>query len=455
MIEHRSVLCLWQALEHACYRGHAYQRVALNASLNFDASVQQLVQLLSGRTVVLVPQEVRLDAEAFIQFIQAHRIEGVDCTPSQLRAWMAAGLAKATGPLQLSLVGGESIDSQLWDALSASHIRFVNVYGPTECTVDATLAPLQGDATAPHIGRPMQNRRVYVLDGHREPVPIGVCGEIYIGGAGVARGYLNRPALTNERFVVDPFSAEPDARMYKTGDIGRWRADGTIEYLGRNDHQVKIRGFRIELGEIEAQLLKHRDVKEAVVVAQAQAAGQQRLVAYVVPAHEQAGGALLEVWRTHLKAVLPEYMVPSAFVPLERLPRTPSGKLDRRALPAPEVGAYSRQTYEAPVVAGIWQELLRVERVGRHDNFFELGGHSVLAMQFVARVRSALSVKLPIGTLFECPDLQGLSREIERLRQPLLGPVESDVDDLLAHVSSMTDEQVEDLLATLRTVARL
>ncbi|MBM0108954.1 non-ribosomal peptide synthetase, partial [Steroidobacter sp. S1-65] len=218
-------------------------------------------------------------------------------------------------------------------------------------------------------------------DRHLQPVPIGVSGELYIGGAGVARGYLNRASLTAERFVRDPFSADAQARMYKTGDLGRWRADGSIEYLGRNDHQVKIRGFRIELGEIEAQLANQASVKDAVVIAREDAPGEKRLVGYVTSRGAQPPS--VEELRAHLKAVLPEYMVPSAFVVLSSLPLTPNGKLDRRALPAPELDAYVSREYEAPqgeveeVLAGIWQELLHVERVGRQDNFFELGGHSL------------------------------------------------------------------------------
>ncbi|MFC4311930.1 AMP-binding protein, partial [Steroidobacter flavus] len=203
------------------------QRVALNASFNFDASVQQFVQLLSGRTLLLVPQEHRRDASALLEFVADHQVDAIDCTPSQLRSWIYADLLEKRRTLRMVLVGGEAIDAPLWSQLSqCSSIDFFNVYGPTECTVDATVAHLNGDNTFPHIGRPMPNRRVYILDRQNQPMPIGVTGEIYIGGAGVARGYLNREALTAERFVRDPFSADAQARMYKTGDLGRWRSDG-------------------------------------------------------------------------------------------------------------------------------------------------------------------------------------------------------------------------------------
>src|SRR5581483_9070621 len=235
--------------------------------------------------------------------------------------------------------------------------------------------------------------RIYILDAAGEPVPVGVTGELHIGGVGVARGYLNRPELTAERFVADPFAREPGARMYKTGDLGRWLADGTIEFLGRNDFQVKLRGFRIELGEIEARLRTHASVREAVVVSREDEPGDKRLVAYFIVKEDVS----VEALRTHLLATLPEYMVPSAWLRLDALPLTPHGKLDRKALPVPAPAAHSsaRREYEAPQgelevqIAQIWAELLKVDRVGRHDHFFELGGHSLVAVRMTSRVRQA------------------------------------------------------------------
>ena len=430
MIEHGNVTNLWQGLERAYRASGPFERAALNASLNFDASVQQLVQLLSGRTLYIIPQEFRRDPALLVNYVAGNRIQALDCTPSQLKAWMSAGLLDVPGvDLRVVLVGGEAIDPQLWRGLAAAApLAFLNVYGPTECTVDATLASLKGDRGAPHIGAPMENRRIYVLDAHRQPVPIGVAGELYIGGAGVARGYLNREELTQERFVTDPFSTDSQARMYKTGDLGRWRADGNIEYLGRNDQQVKIRGFRIELGEIEAQLTRHTRVKEAVVLARQDVPGESRLVAYVV-AHSpcaQETPLAAEVLRAYLKTALPEYMVPSAFVMLEQLPHTASGKLDRRALPAPELGAYGSRQYLAPqgeieeILAGIWQELLGVERVGRSDNFFELGGHSLLIVQMLERLRR-VGVSTPVRRVFDSPTLADLAAI---LTKEVVDPVE-------------------------------
>ncbi|WP_033058582.1 non-ribosomal peptide synthetase, partial [Sinorhizobium arboris] len=264
-----------------------------------------------------------------------------------------------------------------------------NLYGPSETTTYSTwICMPRGQAVVETVGRPIANTRIYVLDDHGQPVPFGAAGELYISGAGVARGYLNRPELTAERFLADPFSGEAGARMYRTGDLARYLPDGNLEFLGRNDEQVKIRGFRIEPGEIAARLCEHALVADAAVVARPDATGDKRLVAYVVAkaadGSDEAGGAELPAaLRAHLGGLLPDYMVPSAFVRLDVLPLTPNGKLDRKALPVPDDEAYARRAYEAPqgeietLLAGIWEELLGIERVGRHDNFFELGGHSL------------------------------------------------------------------------------
>ena len=274
--------------------------------------------------------------------------------------------------------------------------------------------------TAP-IGKPIANTQIYILDEYGEPVPAGVAGELYIGGAGVARGYLNRPELTAERFLADPFATEAGARMYKTGDLGRWLAEGTIEFLGRNDFQVKIRGFRIELGEIEARLATHSAVREAVVIAREDTPGDKRLVAYytAVGTSEQEGAIVgAEELRRGLSAKLPEYMVPAAYVRLESLPLTASGKLDRRALPAPEGEAYAVRGYEAPQgemetkLAGIWAEVLKIERVGRHDNFFELGGHSLLAVTLIERMRR-IGLQMDVRALFATPTLAELAATVD------------------------------------------
>jgi acyl-CoA synthetase (AMP-forming)/AMP-acid ligase II len=307
----------------------------------------------------------------------------------------AVQLEPAFARLRHLLVGGDVLDPAIIrNLIDGGHApaAMVNGYGPTESTTFAAtfaIASVPADAVSIPIGRPIANTSLYILDAHGEPVPIGVPGELFIGGDGVARGYLNRPELTAERFIDDPFSNKPDARMYKTGDLARWLPDGNVEYLGRNDFQVKVRGFRIELGEIEARLAAAEGVREAVVGVHEAGAGDKRLVAWFVA--EEGAEPEAAALRHHLSATLPDYMLPAAFVRMDVFPLTPNGKLDRKALPAPDQDALVSREYEAPVgdiettIAAIWQELLRVERVGRHDNFFELGGHSLLAVQWSSR----------------------------------------------------------------------
>ncbi|MGH3995302.1 MAG: AMP-binding protein, partial [Pseudonocardiaceae bacterium] len=294
------------------------------------------------------------------------------------------------------MLAGEGLSAramrEIRDALPDS--RLANIYGPTEATVYATAWYSDGQDRdkAPPIGRPITNVRGYVLDAELRPVPPGVPGELYIGGRGLARGYFNRPGLTAERFVADPFG-KPGSRMYRTGDVVRRNIDGELEYQGRADHQVKIRGFRIELGEVEAAVLRHDDVAEAVAIVREEDSGHKRLVAYLVPA-PGATASPAEV-RELVNQALPDYMVPSTFVVLEQLPLNPSGKLDRRALPAPDRGATARSGYVAPstdverALAEIWADVLGVQRVGVGDNFFELGGDSILSIQVVSRARQA------------------------------------------------------------------
>jgi hypothetical protein len=264
------------------------------------------------------------------------------------------------------------------------------------------------------IGRPTPNARVYVLDARGGPVPVGVAGELHIGGAGVARGYANRPGLTAERFVPDPFAADPGARLYRTGDRARWRPDGRVEFLGRTDFQVKVRGFRVEPGEVEARLAEHAQVRQAVVVARDEGAGDARLVAYYASAAAIEADAL----RAHLRERLPEYMVPAAYVWLQALPLNPTGKLDRGALPAPGGDAFARRGYQAPegetetALAELWSKLLQVERVGRHDHFFELGGHSLLATRLVIQINRHMDVEIAVRDVFERPVLAELAQHV-------------------------------------------
>ncbi len=306
----------------------------------------------------------------------------------------------------------------------APECRLHNHYGPTETHV-VTALTLAGKASewpsVPPIGRPIQNTQIYVLNSQRQPVPIGAAGEIYVGGAGVARGYLNREALTHECFVAVPFTNGSEVRLYRTGDSGRWREDGTLDYLGRNDQQVKVRGYRIELSEIEAQVSEHPDVKGVVVVAREDVPGEKRLVAYVTERSDTRLSA--ESLRAHLRLTLPEHMIPSAFVVLQGLPTSPNGKVDRRALPTPEAGAYASRDYEPPQgeleqrLVRIWQQVLNVDRVGRGDSFFELGGDSLTAMRVLMRIQSSLSLEIPLSALFRFPTLRELSTHVGAIRR--------------------------------------
>ncbi|WP_250633689.1 non-ribosomal peptide synthetase, partial [Pinirhizobacter soli] len=417
MVEHRSVLNLWASLESEAFAEcEQTARVGLNASVTFDASVQSLTQLLSGRTLVVFPQSLRSESTALLAYIRQQRLAAFDCTPVQLEMLLDAGLlASPSGEtvLKTVLVGGEALSVPLWQRLrQANGVDFHNVYGPTECTVDATACALRGAGDWPSIGKPLGNVRAYILDEHGVPVPAGVAGEIYIGGAGVARGYLNRPELTAERFLPDPFLADQHARIYKTGDLGRRQPDGTIEYLGRNDFQVKIRGFRIELGEIEAKLAACDGVRQAVVLAREDKPGDKRLVAYLLT-EADAGPSVAEL-RARLALQLPDYMLPSAFMMLDAFPLTSNGKMDRDALPAPDP-TRSDAVYVAPrtptekIIANIWADVLKVEQVSVFDDFFRLGGHSLLAVQLVTQLRKRAAIEVEIRDLFAHPTLDALA----------------------------------------------
>jgi acyl-coenzyme A synthetase/AMP-(fatty) acid ligase/acyl carrier protein len=415
MVPHRGV----PNLAHAQARRFGIDgtsRVLQFASFSFDAAVAELFDaLLAGATLVMAPPEALLPGPGLLETLRRGRVSVATLPPSVLAILAPDGLPE----LRTVVSAGEAVDAATVERWSAGR-TFVNAYGPTETTVCATFARCGADGRLPAIGRPLENVRVYVLDAAGRPAPVGVPGELYVGGVGVARGYLGRPGLTAERFVPDPFAVEGGARLYRTGDRVRWREESAhsrtavLEFLGRVDQQVKIRGFRIELGEIEAALSAHGEVLDARVIVREDQPGEQRLVAYVV------GGAQAEELREHLRNTLPEYMVPSAFVSLEALPLTPNGKVDRKALPTPEY-ASSEETYVAPrtpveeVLAEIWAEVLGVERVGAHDSFFELGGHSLLIMRMLARVRDTLDLRISIRTVFSMPTLEAMAGEIERM----------------------------------------
>ncbi|HEU4885339.1 MAG TPA: amino acid adenylation domain-containing protein, partial [Longimicrobium sp.] len=390
-------------------------------STSFDVSVYEIFSaLLAGGRLCIPRDEVRLEAGAFLDWMEAREVRSAYLPPyflPELRDRVSGSPGRTR--LHRLLVGVEPIAEPLLAEIrrSAPGLRIINGYGPTETTICATLHDVphtaRGERVTP-IGAPAANTRVFVLDAWMRPVPVCVVGELYVGGAGVARGYLDRPALTAERFVPDPLSGEPGARLYRTGDLGRWLPEGALAFAGRTDAQVKVRGYRVEPGEIEARLVEHPAVREAVVLAREDAPGEKRLVAYVVG--DETGADLL---RAHLAERLPEHMVPAAYVRLDSMPLTPSGKVDRRALPAPDGGAYPRRGYEAPsgrveeAVAAIWVELLGAERMGRHDHFFELGGHSLLATRVVSRVRRTLGVEAAPRDLFDRPVLADFARGLE------------------------------------------
>jgi amino acid adenylation domain-containing protein/non-ribosomal peptide synthase protein (TIGR01720 family) len=397
-------------------------RVLQKTPVSFDVSVWELFwPLLTGARLVLARPGGHRDGAYLVRLIEEQEITTLHFVPSMLQAFLEEPDVERCRSLRRVIASGEALPADLvrrfFARLPATELH--NLYGPTEAAVDVTAHACTpgAHATVP-IGRPIANVGIWLLDSAFEPVPAGVPGELYIGGVALARGYLGRPEMTAERFVPHPAGERPGARLYRTGDLARRLPDGRIEYLGRTDHQVKLRGFRIELGEIEAALAGCPGVREAVVVARRDPPGETRLVAYVVPAGEP-GPAGTEL-RDRLRERLPDYMVPTAFVRLAALPSSPSGKVDRRALPAPERVPGSAGENKAPatpveeLVAGVWADLLGLDRVGTDESFFDLGGHSLLATRVLSRLRAALGVELPLRDLFEAPTVAALARAAER-----------------------------------------
>ena len=423
MIEHRSIINLLGALTRTVYAGvdHAL-RVSVNAPLAFDSSVKQVIQLLSGHALCVIPEEVRRDGERMLRYLAEHEVDVLDCTPSQLRLLLSSGLGTYDQlAVRRVLVGGEAIDAALWHELSAQDsVAYFNVYGPTECTVDTTVRNITNEQSEPSLGRAISNVQVYLLDEWQQLVPVGMTGELCVGGDGVGRGYHDRADLTAEKFIPDPFSMKPGARLYRTGDAARYTETGELEYAGRLDGQVKIRGSRIELGEVEVALSVHPAVQACAVMAREDAQGGARLVAYVV-LHESGSSSVKEL-RAFLSEKLPEYMIPSVVMLLEEMPLTPNGKINRQALPAPgQMRPDLDEAFAAPrtpgegILAGMWEHLLGVERVGINDDFFELGGHSLLAMQLISRVREAFQIEIPLPALFAAPTVATLAVRIEEI----------------------------------------
>ncbi|MCB8765706.1 amino acid adenylation domain-containing protein [Planktothrix agardhii 1029] len=473
LVNHANVVRLFAATD-SWYHFNCQDVWTLFHSYAFDFSVWEIWgALLYGGRLVIVPYLVTRSPESFYELLCQEKVTILNQTPTAFRQLIQAeaslkrdispllrGVGKDSATdndlsLRLVIFGGESLEInslQPWfDRHGDQFPQLVNMYGITETTVHVTYRPLSMadvNSTASVIGRPLPDLQVYLLDQYLQPVPVGVLGEMYVGGAGVTRGYLNRPELTTERFIPNPFDlpllpinrggtqagatlnklgTQGGAKLYKTGDLARYLPNGELEYLGRIDNQVKIRGFRIELGEIEALLASHPQIWETVVLVWDDKTGDKRLVAYIVPQPEIT--ITIDEIRQFLKAKLPDYMVPNAFVILAALPLTANGKIDRRALPPPESGSEVSDKYVAPrtpmeeILATIWSEVLKVEKVGINDNFFELGGHSLLATQLVAQIRDRLKIELPLRQLFNTATLAELAQGIEQLKQQTSTPI--------------------------------
>ncbi len=406
MIEHRNVYSFlsWSRQE---FSSSHFEIVYASTSICFDLSVFELFYPLSiGKRVRII--ENGLDIGKYLGSDSFVLTNSVPVVIEHL-------LKEGTDISHISVINmaGEPIPLHVQQGLDTARMEVRNLYGPTEDTTYSTVFRVRNNEPL-LIGKPVSNTKIYIVSSEAQLSPVGVAGELCIGGDGLARGYLNLPGLTAEKFIKDPFSKEEGSRIYKTGDIGRWLADGNIEYMGRKDNQVKIRGYRIELGEIENVLQQSEGVSQAVVMAKADSNGSKRLVGYVVI----EGLFNKEAIITDLRSRLPEYMVPAVWLELENLPLTPNGKIDRKALPDPEVDELSGNEYVAPrneaeeKLVAIWQELLKVEKVGVYDNFFELGGHSLLAMRVISAIRKQLNVELTIKDLFTHPNIASLSSQL-------------------------------------------
>ena len=450
-IEHRAVANLTASFRRAFKLG-ADDRFVAVTTLSFDiALLELLLPGVCGADLVIATADETREPDRLRSLIERTAATAMQATPQTWRLLVSAGGVPAG--LRLRLCGGEALHADLADQLAAPGVILWNLYGPTETTVWSAAGIVTGAAEAAEIGPPIDHTRMYVLDERLMPVPVGVVGEVCLGGRGVARGYHDRPRLTARSFRPDPWSDEPGARMYRTGDLGRWREGAGLELIGRNDHQVKIRGFRIECGEIEAVLRAHRDVRQAAVIT-ATRAGEPALVAYIVPrrgsAVAQPGTDLLEELRPHLRGALPDYLVPALVVALPALPLTPNAKVDRAALPAPQWGAAvpaadrvePRNPVEA-TVARIWGDLLATQApIGVHDNLFAAGAHSLTATRFVARVADTYGVSLPVHHVFAGPTIAELAEVISA--DPEFGLAAG--SSRHAELEALSDEDLDELL---------
>lgn len=420
---HRGLCNRLQWMQDA-YQLTVSDRVLQKTPYSFDVSVWEFFwPLLQGARLVVARPDGHRDSTYLVELINAQQITTLHFVPSMLAVFLEDPKVTSCTSIRQVICSGEALPVEVQQRFfTKSNAKLHNLYGPTEASIDVTSWACQPDSTRTTvpIGRPIANTQIYILDQLLQPVPIGVAGELYLGGVGVGRGYYQQPELTAKKFIADLFSQNTHARLYKTGDLARYLADGNIEYLGRLDHQVKLRGFRIELGEIEAVLSQHPTIQQSVIVLREDIPGDKQIVAYVVPHEVPLGSPEL---REYLKAKLPEYMVPSAFVLLETLPLSANGKIDRKALPKPDRTSLERDVpFTAPrspveeILADIWAEMLKLDKVGVYDNFFELGGHSLWAVQLVSRIRDTFHLEIPLRSVFAAPTIAGLAEQISVAR---------------------------------------
>ncbi len=393
----------------------------------------------AGAQLHLIPADLRWPAPVLHKFLYEHAITTITLSPAVLAVLSSDGLSD----LQTVISAADELSAHIVERWSVGRHLF-NAYGPTESTVCTTISVCTDGSRKPTIGYPLANTQVYLLDDSLQPVPIGIPAQMYIGGVGLARGYLNRPELTAEKFVPNPFSAEPGARLYKTGDIARYLPDGSIDYLGRIDRMVKVRGFRIELSEIESTLREHPAVREAIALAHEDQAGYKKLVAYLVLEHQNQLSS--HQLREYLQENIPDYMIPSIFVFLDAFPLTVNGKIDHRALPqAAQLSDTTKETFVAPrntieeMLSTIWSQVLEIERISMDDNFFDLGGHSLLATRMFVQIHDFFQVDLSLRDLFEAPTIVSFARIItEKQAQKADDEL---LDQILAELEQLSDEE--------------
>ncbi len=429
LIEHRSVSNLAFGLRDRIYRGVADLplRKTLSTSISFDASVDDWIMLAFGHEIHVIPQDLRTDINALMCYLEEQRIDVFDCVPSQLALMLEEGLLDSSRAPQIIMVGGEAIDPHMWKRLSnLDKTRTYNMYGPTECTVEVEVAEIGVNSGVPVIGRPLGNCRVFLLDSYGDPVPQGAVGEIYIGGDGLARGYHRRPELADEKFKWLALPGQATQRLYKTGDFGRYLPNGTLCFLGRADNLVKLSGFTIELGEVEAVIASMPGVITCVAVTRKDLTADPLLVVYFCC--EEPGTISADRVKSYTQSQLPSYMVPSAFIAVDRLPLTPNGKIDRASLSVPDMESLGLQSsYAAPTtalqnqLAEIWSTFMLIDQIGIDDDFFDLGGHSLLATRVVNRINQCCGTALELRTLFDEPTIRRLTGALEALNKHLIG----------------------------------